>query len=109
MAAMENRLNEYVFHASTEVTPTFGSLRPPLLDDQLIQTQLLGSTLQHTLLDTTLRNEAEDIDLLRLANTMCAVHRLQVVSGIYRRSTIMMNEWYSKTYSSLDLRRRVSK
>ena len=78
LAAMENRLNEYVFHTSTEVTPTFGSLRPPLLDNELVESQLLRRALEHTLFNTALRDETEYIDLLRLADTMSTIHCLQV-------------------------------
>ena len=78
LAAMENRLNEYVFHMSTEVTPTFGSLRPPLLDNELVESQLLRCTLEHALLNTALCDETEYIDLLRLADTMSTIHCLQV-------------------------------
>jgi hypothetical protein len=49
---------------------TFGLLRPPLLNDQLIQPQLLRHPFQHPLLYAALRDEPENINLLRLPNTM---------------------------------------
>jgi hypothetical protein len=57
---------------------TLGLLRPPLLNDQLIQPQLLRRPLQHPLLHAPLRDEPEHVNLLRLPDPMRAVHRLQV-------------------------------
>jgi len=51
---------------------TFRLLLPALLDDQLIQPQLVCSAL----LDTVLCDEAEDVHLLRLSNTMSTIHGL---------------------------------
>ena len=57
---------------------TFRLLLPSLLDDKLVESQLLRCPLQHTLLHTALRNEAEDVDLLGLTDTMSTVHSLQI-------------------------------
>ena len=57
---------------------TFRLLLPSLLDDKLVEPQLLRCSLQHALLDTTFRDEAEDVDLLGLADTMSTVHGLQI-------------------------------
>ena len=46
---------------------TFGLLRPPLLNDQLIQPQLLRHPFQHPLLYTALRDEPENINLASFA------------------------------------------
>lgn len=53
-------------------------LRAALLDDELVEAELLRGTLEHLLFDGVLRDEAEDVDLLGLADTVGAVHRLQV-------------------------------
>ena len=55
-----------------------GLLRPALLDDQLIETQLLRRPLQHLLLDGVLGDQAKDDHLLGLTDAMCAIHRLQI-------------------------------
>ena len=57
---------------------TFRSLCTTLLNDELIKPQLLCRPLQHALLNAAFRDESEDIHLLRLTNTMCAVHGLQI-------------------------------
>ena len=57
---------------------TFRLLLPSLLDDKLVEPQLLRCPLQHALLNTTFRNEAEDVDLLGLTDTMSTVHGLQI-------------------------------
>ena len=57
---------------------TLRSLRPALLDNELVQPKLLRRPLQHPLLDATLRDEPEHIHLLRLPNPVRAIHRLQV-------------------------------
>jgi hypothetical protein len=53
-------------------------LRPALPNDPLIQPQLLSGTFKHTLLDTIFGDEAEDVHLLRLSNTMSMIYRLQI-------------------------------
>lgn len=57
---------------------TFRDLLSTLLDDQLIEPELLSRTLQHPLLDTTLGDEPEDKHLLGLADTVGAVHCLEI-------------------------------
>ena len=65
--------------SESEVTIlTFRLLLSTLLNDELVKTKLLRSTLKHTLLDTALRNEAEHIHLLRLTDSVSSVHSLQV-------------------------------
>jgi hypothetical protein len=49
-----------------------------LLNNQLIQTKLLRSTLEHTFLDAVLGDEPKDVHLLRLSNSMSAVHSLEI-------------------------------
>lgn len=61
-----------------DVVLTLRSLRPTLLDNELVEPQLLRCAFQHALLHTALRDETEDIDLLRLSYTMRTVHRLQI-------------------------------
>lgn len=56
----------------------FGLLLSTLLNDKLVKTKFLRGALEHTLLDTALRNEAEHIDLLRLSDSVGTVHSLQV-------------------------------
>jgi hypothetical protein len=41
-----------------------------LLDDKLIQAEFLSCSLKHTFLHTALSDEAENINLFRLADTM---------------------------------------
>ena len=68
---------------------TFGLLRSSLLDDQLIEPKLLSSTFKHTLLDATLSNEAEDINLFRLSYSVGAIHGLKVslrIPGVLQAS-----------------------
>ena len=72
---------------------TFLYLLSPLLDDELIKTQLLCGTLLHTLLDTVLSNEAEYVDLLGLANTVCSVHCLQIRLWIPKAYVSMRVSW----------------
>lgn len=60
----------------------FGLLLSTLLNDKLIKTKLLRGALEHALLDTALRNEAENIHLLRLSDSVSTVHSLQVGLGI---------------------------
>ena len=57
---------------------TFRHLLPALLNDQLIEPELLSCTLQHPFLDTTLGDEPEDEHLFCLADSMGAVHCLEV-------------------------------
>lgn len=59
-------------------------LRSSLLDDELIQPQLLSSTFQYLLLDGVFRYESEDVNLLRLTDTMSAIHSLQISLRIPR-------------------------
>lgn len=54
----------------------FGLLLSTLLNDELVKTKFLRGALEHTLLDTALRNEAEYIDLLRLSDSVGTVHSL---------------------------------
>lgn len=69
---------------------TFGLLRPPLLNDQLIQPQLLRHLFQHPLLYTALRDELENINLLCLPNTMGPIgkrrHKKEVHISRYRKA-----------------------
>lgn len=60
----------------------FGLLLSALLNDKLVETKLLRSAFEHTFLDTALCNEAEHIHLLRLSDSVRAVHGLQVGLGI---------------------------
>ena len=60
----------------------FRLLLSTLLNDELIKTELLRSALEHALLDTVLRNEAEHVHLLRLSDPVSTIHRLQVSLGI---------------------------
>ena len=60
----------------------FGLLLSTLLNDKLVKTKLLRGALEHPLLDTALCNEAEHIHLLRLSDSVSAVHSLQVGLGI---------------------------
>jgi hypothetical protein len=53
-----------------------------LLDDELVEPELLCSTLKHALLYAVLSDETKDIDLLSLANAVCAIHCLQIGLGI---------------------------
>ena len=57
---------------------TFRHLLPTLLDDQLVKPELLSCTLQHPLLDTTLRDEPEDEYLFGLTDAVGAVHCLEI-------------------------------
>lgn len=63
---------------------TFRLLLSTLLNDKLVKTKLLRGALKHTFLDTTLRNEAEYIHLLRLSDAVGTVHSLQVSLWIPR-------------------------
>lgn len=49
-----------------------------MLNDQLVQAELLCRTFKHTLLNAAFSDEAEDVDLFGLANTMGTIHCLQV-------------------------------
>ena len=64
-------------HVTKIVAWTFRLLLPALLNVQFVQSQLLCSTLEHTLFDAVLCDEPEDY-LLRLSNSMCMVHSLQI-------------------------------
>jgi hypothetical protein len=79
-----------------------GLLSSTLLDDELVESQLLGRSLQDSLLDgvlfkrkrktlinvrplgeggknrSHLGDEPEDVDLLRLSDSMSTIHRLQI-------------------------------
>ena len=61
-----------------ETLLTLRRLRPSLLNDQLIQPQLLRRPLEHALLDTAFGDEPEHVDLLRLTDTVSAIHGLKV-------------------------------
>mmetsp|Transcript_19101 Transcript_19101/g.34157 ORF Transcript_19101/g.34157 Transcript_19101/m.34157 type:complete len:327 (-) Transcript_19101:913-1893(-) len=50
-----------------------------LLDDQMVQDHLLLGPFKDFFLDGVLGDEAVDVDVLLLPNTMCACHGLQVV------------------------------
>ncbi len=71
-----------IFQSGRAVERTLGSLRTTLLDNELVEPKLLRGTLQHTFLHAAFRDEAEDVDLLRLADTMSTVHCLQVGLGV---------------------------
>jgi len=89
-------------------TGTFRLLLSTLLDDQLIQTQFLCSTLEHTLFDAVLSDEAEDINLLRLADAMSAIHCLQISLRIPRmqersvsyQAILLLDMYQSLSYST---------
>jgi len=53
-----------------------------LLDDELVEPELLCSTLKHALLYAVLSDETKDVDLLGLVNAVRAIHSLQVGLGI---------------------------
>jgi len=53
-------------------------LEVALLNDDLIETQLHLGTFNHLLFHRLLCDKAEDVDLLLLANTMCAILCLQI-------------------------------
>jgi len=84
---------------SNEPTLTLVNLRPPLLNDELVEAQFLGGTLEHTFLNriltrrqltsvnlhnkcTHLCDKPEYIDLLRLSDTMRTIHSLKIGLGI---------------------------
>ena len=73
------------------MSPAFGLLLSTLLNDKLIETKLLGGTLEHTLLDTTFCNEAEHVYLLCLSDSVSTVHSLQVGLGIPGPSVSMIH------------------
>lgn len=50
----------------------------PLLDDDLVQFEFDGLSLDDLLLDSLFRDEPVDVDLLLLSNTMGSVHSLYV-------------------------------
>lgn len=57
---------------------TFLLLRTSLLDDELVEPELLCGALEHPFLHRFFRDEPENVYLLRLTNSVRAVHRLQV-------------------------------
>ena len=60
------------------ITWTFRLLLPTPLINQLIQTEHLGSTIEHMLLDAVLGDEPEDVHPPRQSNTMSSAHGLQI-------------------------------
>ena len=65
-------------HREDELPHTLLSGLTTLLNDELIKTQLLRRALEHAFLNTVLRNEAINVDLLGLADAVGAVHGLQI-------------------------------
>lgn len=53
-------------------------LSATLLNNKLVKLELLCGTLKNALLDCVLRDEAEDVDLLGLTDTVRTIHGLQV-------------------------------
>ena len=90
LLAASAQISYQVVTVSKRDNHTLRGLRTPLLDDQLVQPQLLGRAFKHTLLDTALRNETEDINLLGLTDTMGTVHGLQV--GLRVPVTVIQND-----------------
>ena len=67
-------------------------LLPPLLNDQLVQSQLLCRTHDYSLLYAVLHDELEDIDLLRLSDLMGVVHGLQIGLWVPKRQIRSVSE-----------------
>ena len=65
-------------HREDELPHTLLSGLTTLLNDELIKTQLLRRALEHAFLNTVLRNEAINVDLLGLADAVGPVHGLQI-------------------------------
>jgi hypothetical protein len=91
---------------------TFGLLCSTLLNNELIETELLRSTLEHALLNAIFRYEPENIHLLRLSDTVRTIHRLQVGLWIpgptVRVNSQQQKKELHKTYQSLSYRTTIS-
>ena len=66
------------------------TFRPALLDDKLVKSELLGSAFQRLSFCTSFGKKTINIDLLRLANTVCTIHGLGFLKKFTNQNADML-------------------